>query len=783
MLDAAMSLARFLFRLLLGRRLPRTEGALAVPGPHGALQIQRDRWGIPYIAAGDDHDAHFGVGFCHGQDRAFQLEVLLRVVRGTVAELVGPGALPVDRISRRIGFHHASIQQEKVLDPDVRAMLEAYAEGARAGATHGLDKRPHEFALLRSHPTPWTVSDSLGVVKLISFTLSSNWDAELARMKILSEDGPAALAALDPAYPQWHPIEMPPGPDTADAIDRLSADLAIFSQFAGLGGASNNWALAGTRTASGRPLLANDPHLDARIPAHWYLANMRTPTWGAAGATFLGGPSIMSGHNGVAAWGMTAGLVDNTDFFREQVGPDGRSIRQGDGFVPCPVREEIIRVKGSADVVEQVLETPRGPIVGPALAGAAGEALSLRALWLDPRPIRGMLCIQQARSFGEFRRACEQWPAVSQNLVYADTHGTVGIQVIGRAPVRMKGWGTLPLAGWDAGAGWEPDLVPFADMPFTENPPEGFVATANTRPKPDDQGPFLGVDWIDGYRLAAIKRALMERKNWNVARTQQLQMDQTSLPWREMAEVVLAAPERDKDVRQALEVLRYWDGTISVESPSATVFELFVAEMVLRVARAKAPRSYPWAVGKPGSVLTDHSFFSFRRVGHLVRLLREQPDGWFERPWPDEIADALSTVINRLKVDHGPFPDHWTWGQLRRLVMRHPLGRKNLLARVFNRGPIPCGGDTDTINQASVFPLDPLAPCNNIASLRTVIDVGEWDNSRFVLPGGQSGNPLSPHYDDLWELWQKGEGVPIAWSPEAVKKATVKTLELRPMAK
>jgi penicillin amidase len=210
------------------------------------------------------------------------------------------------------------------------------------------------------------------------------------------------------------------------------------------------------------------------------------------------------------------------------------------------------------------------------------------------------------------------------------------------------------------------------------------------------------------------------------------------------------------------------------------VFELFMAELAQRAAVAKAPRAYEWALGRGGSILTDHNFFCFRRIGHLVRLLRTQPPGWFRRSWPEEIASVLAVVVRRLREEYGPYPETWCWGTVRPLIMRHPLGRKRYLAPIFNRGPFPCGGDTDTINQASVFPLAPTAPCNNIASLRAVIDVGAWSNSRFVLPGGQSGNPASPHYDDLLPLWQRGEAVPIAWTPEEIEQAAVATLVLEP---
>jgi penicillin amidase len=773
-----VNLPRLLLRLVLGRRLPITQGSLRVPGLQARIRIHRDRWGIPSIEADNEFDGYFGIGFCHGQDRAFQLEILLRVARGTLSELVGRDALAIDRLSRRIGFHRAAAAQWPILEADVRAMIEAYARGVAAGATHGLPRRPHEFVLLGARPTSWTPLDSLGVVKLISFTLASNWDIELARLKILLEDGPDALAALDPAYPTWLPVIDPPGKEAGPALARLAEDLKQFTAVVRTGG-SNNWAVAANRTATGRPIVANDPHLAAHLPPHWYLLQARTPQWAVAGASFLGGPAVQAGHNGFAAWGVTAGLIDNTDLFREQIGPDGRSVRQGDGFVPCEVREEVIAVKGESSVTEQVLITPRGPIISPTLHGVS-EALSLRAVWLDPRPLDGTLRLHRARSFDEFHKAAEHWPAASQCMVYADRTGVIGWQMFGQAPKRRKGWGLIPLPGWEPDAGWEADLVPASELPHVQNPAAGFVVTANNQPLPDGIGPYLGVDWLDGYRAATINRELSARADWDVPRTLALQMNQRAIAWDDLREAVLSAPDSDADARQALAMLRDWDSHVAIDSPAATVYELFLSEMEGRVARAKAPRSFAAALGEPFGPITPYNFLCFRRTGHLARLLREQPAGWFARPWPEETADALAAVIRRLRSQHGGDPVGWAFGRLRPLVLRHTLGRKPWLASIFNLGPIPFGGDADTINQGAVLPLDPLAPVDNIASLRMVVDVGAWGNSRFSLPGGQSGNPLSPHYDDLFPLWQRGEGVPMAWTKEEIRRAAVETLELAP---
>lgn len=774
-----MNLPRLLLRLVLGRRFPLTHGSLVVDGVREPVRIGRDAWGVPYVDARSEPDAWYGLGFCHGQDRTFQLELLLRVVRGTLAELIGPEGLPVDRLSRRIGFRVSAERQLAALAPDVREMLVGYARGVTAGATRGLPRPPHELAILRARPTAWTEADPLGVMKLMSFLLAANWDSELARLTVLRESGPEALAALDPAYPEWHPVTAPPGALAGQAADRLSADLVAFTAVTGAGGGSNNWALAAARTATHRPLLANDPHLAPTLPPHWYLARLRTPEWSAAGASFVGAPGFPAGHNGFAAWGVTAGFVDGADLFIEEVGPDGRSVRQGSGFVPCEVREERIAVKGGPDVVEQVLVTPRGPIIGPALLGEPG-AVSLRAIWLDPLPARGLLRMHRARGFEDFRSAFAEWPGPSLNMAYADASGAIGWQLTGQAPRRRKGYGTIPLAGWDPDAGWEEHGVPFEEMPHLADPPQGYVATANNRPVAEGAGPFLGVDWIEGYRLARIGEALAARSDWDVAGTRELQLDQESVPWRELREHVLRASASEPETAAALELLRAWDGRVSADSAAAAVFELFVAEMVRRVAAARAPRGERWAAGAGFTPLVARTTFAVRRVGHLVRLLRERPAGWLARSWDDEVAAALGAAVRRLRAGHGPDPAGWAWGRVRPLTLLHPFGAKKPFDRVFNLGPVPCGGDANTPAQATVDPLEPTANPMFIASLRMVIDVGAWDASSFALPGGQSGNPLSPNYADQFPLWQRGEGIAIAWSEAAVAQVTRQTLALLP---
>lgn len=775
-----MNLYRFLFRLLLGRRLPIISGTLKVPGPREPIRIHRDRWGIPHIEAATDRDAWFGLGFCQGQDRAFQLEGILRVSRGTLAELVGKKAIAVDRLSRRVGFVRAARRQWPVLSAQVQEIVTAFAAGISEGISRGLPKRPHEFVILGAALTPWTPIDVLAFVKLQSFVLPSNWDAELSRLQVLLLDGAEALRALDPsarqAYsrPETSEIEQAarPAGDTTTVVDALAHDVAAFAEFYPAGGASNNWVIGADRSASGRPLVCNDPHLLPSLPSQWYLAHLRTPEWSLAGATFAGSPAFAAGFNGQVAWGVTAGLIDNTDLFLEHLSADGRGVKQGDHFVPCAVHEETIKVKDSSPVTETVVETPRGPIISPALAGE-WPALSLRAVWLDPLPVSGFLAVMQVKTAEEFRACFDQWPCLPLNIVFADTSGTIGYQMAGNAPRRKRGYGALPTPGWDDSFGWK-GMIPFEETPHLENPPEGFFATANNAPPGHERNSPLGIDWLDPYRLNAIREAIDEKAKWTVADCLKLQMDQRSLPWREMREVFLSIAERSMP-QPMVKKLSEWNGCLSADSWQASLFEMFIAEMSVRVTKAKAPKSFEWMLGKtawtPGVNL-----FCFKRVGHLSRLVREQPPGWFSRSWTEEMKDTFDTCFSRLAPRIGP------WGRLHTLRPKAMvLGDIWPFKHIFSCGPIPVGGDTDTINQASVRPTNPIGETDNIAGMRMVVEVGNWAATRFVVAGGQSGNPLSPHYADLFEYWRRGDGVPMAWTPDDVRQATRQTLELHPI--
>ena len=774
-----MNIHKLVFRLLLGQRLPTTHGELTVQGIRRPVVISRDRYGVPYIKAETDDDAWYALGFCQGQDRSFSLEMLLRAARGTLCELVGSGPLATDRLSRRLGFTRLAPKQLEVFHPDVRARFEAFARGINDGVAKGRRRKAHEFTLLRTEPSTFEAVDLAAIYLLQSMALSANWDVELVRLRMLELDGPEALTLLDPPYPDWHPVSAMTGTNAGPAADALARDIAALTEIVGVNRASNSWAVGPSRTASGRSILANDPHLVPTLPPHWYLAHLRTPDWGLVGATFAGLPAFPVGHNGHVAWGVTLGLADNSDLFLEQVAEDGVSIREDSRFVPCEVIDETINIKGGPAHHERVLITPRGPIIGHSEEDSS-LVFSIKATWLQALPVEGLLETHTATTCEEFRHLFIRWPHISLNLAHADTQGDIGLQLAGQVPRRRAGYGTLPTPGWNSESGWHDAFVPFDEMPHTRNPAPGFVATANNQPLPSGQGPFLGVDWLDGYRASRIAEIVNARDDWDIEGTARAQLDTVSIPWREMKDVVLAVEPSTTEAHQALALLSDWDSEVAVDSVGATVFEFFLKEMVQRVAMAKAPRSWEWAIGRSETPVHSLTLLSGRRVGHLVNLLRNRPEGWSDVPVKKILDDSLGAAIAELRDRYGADPSGWQWGPIRPLTLKHPVGRSRWLAPIYNFPPAPCPGNTNTVFQTGSDPRNPGAGPLVCPSMRMVLDVGNWDENLFALPGGQSGNPLSPHYDDQFRRWTRGTGITIPWSPEAVERVSVATLTLSP---
>ena len=612
--------------------------------------------------------------------------------------------------------------------------------------------------------------------------MGSNWDSELARLRILLTDGKDALRRVDPSYTHWHPASdtltdsssLLDGSDAhknKNSLDQLESDLSALISVIGETGGSNNWALSKSKTLTGRPILANDPHLASMAPPQWYLASIKTQDWRIAGAAIVGLPGLATGHNGYSAWGVTAGLADNTDLYIETANQKPKN-----NFV------EEIHVKGEKSEKINVTVTDRGPIISSCL-GFNGLDISMKATWLEPTSFNTLLDLPHVKSFEEFKESWRKWPFSTFNMAYADIGGNIGWQFVGDVPVRTNEPGSAPMHGilpGPASNNWELKYISHTDLPSRYNPDNGVIATANNRPtqKSDLQ---LGHDWMDGYRISRIVDQLTKKNNWDIQSCMELQLDKTSLPWFELSQFISRLELTSREAILGKTLLENWDGIVDKSSIAASVFEGFMSKMCLAVAKNLAPYSYQTAMGKGFNPLVPITFFASQRVSHLVSNLLNQTDGWFQNSsWKEEVEKALEETIKELTSRYGRKTSSWQWGSIRPLTINHPLGTKKPLDRIFNHGPFEWGGDSNTVSQAASHPWDPFSRITTIASMRTVIDVGEWDNSRFILPSGQSGNPVSIHYEDMTNLWLKGDGVPIHWTKKSVETCGRHNLILRP---
>jgi penicillin amidase len=550
---------------------------------------------------------------------------------------------------------------------------------------------------------------------------------------------------------------------------------------------SNNWVVAPARSASGRALLANDPHLTPQVPGVWYVIHLSAgDEYEVAGASLPGLPGVIIGHNRHIAWGITSGITDTADLFIERADPADSSRFEYDGeWEAAQVIPEEIRVKGAPTVVDEVLVTRHGPLLNGTLdIPADGAPLALKAVVAEaPAGTEALRKLNRARDWREFLDALSGWNHPSLNFVYADVSGNIGYKLAGLVPIRAAGDGYAPAPGWDGGHEWT-GYVPFEELPQAYNPPAGVFATANTRPAAPSRH-FLTRDWIDDGRWRRIMQLLEARKLHDLDDLAAIQGDVVSLPGREIASHLHGLEPEDETARRALEQLRGWDGSMTADSSAAAIYRVFRQELVERLFRDADTIHLEYLQGRSlDQVLVPTSAFHFKGssilLGHLENL---QPKAGADGRGREVLRDAFASTVAYLSEALGPDPARWRWGSLHQVPWRHPIGAASpVVDRLFqlSRGPFPIGGDEDTPNQAGCNLWREFEATFALASYRQLFDVGEWDRSLFVLPPGQSGHPGSRHYADLLDLWRDVEYAPLLFSRAVVDQAVEEQAELVP---
>lgn len=785
-------------RLLNRRARPVTTGIMTMPGLHGPVEVFRDRGGIPHVYAGDDHDLFQAQGFLHAQERLWQMELNRRVARGTLAAVLGEAALPTDRLTRTLGFWPLAQADLALTGPREVEILEAYAAGVNA---HLARRRlPAEFTLLGITPEPWTPLDTLGIGRLMIFNLSTGWAAELVRAQLIETVGPERAADLDIHWPVGDAPTLPEGV----VFNRLTVDNLLLAERGpfldrahATAHGSNAWALAGWRTTTGRPILCNDMHLRISTPGIWYLNHLEGGEYRVTGVSLPGIPGVEVGHNDRLAWGATLAFTDNQDLFVERLDSENPARYEYQGqWVDCVTRQEKIVVKlkkgQTRTHVETVRTTRHGPIIGGLLRGGR-DGLALNSYALRPsRALEGFARLDRARGWDDFVAAMALISAPPLNVMYADVAGNIGYWVAGTLPVRAQGQGTVPAPGWTGTHEWVGE-VPFAEMPHALNPASGYIVSCNhvIMPAADSAGVpyphFLGLHWMNGYRAQRLTAEIERRGQLSLDDCRALQMDFESLPGQELVARLrrYALTPGDADAALGLELLLEWNGWLGADSVGGTLYQVTLRRLLENlVSPALGPELFVrFAGGRgPNALLASNSEFQGHATVTIFAMLDNDASPWVAEAGGRAavLEQSLAEAVRWLKKELGPNPDRWQWGRLHQLTAPHALAVRKPFDQVFNIGPYPIGGDTDTVCQTAFIPEAPYAAAAAAPSYRHIVDLGHLDRSVHIAPPGNSGLLGDPHYADLIPLWLKGEYVPALWSRAAVEAAAAEHLRLEP---
>ncbi len=747
--------------------LPLVSGTVQVGGTDGPIEIIRDAEGVPHIYATTDHDAFYGLGYVHAQDRLWQMEMQRRIGAGRLSEILGEATLSIDKFQRTLGYYRAAQADLKIIEARSRQALEAYAAGVNQWLSEG-HTLPPEFVLLGVQPTPWQPVDSLVWQKMMSWDLGGNYDVELLSQQLAQAVGPERTAQLLPGYPA-EGVSVLAGLefDSQAAASLLSIDRLLETGF-GHGGreaGSNNWVVAGSRTATGLPLLADDPHLGTSIPSIWYLAELQGETLHVVGATFPGLPAVVIGHNERVAWGVTNMGPDVQDLYVERLNPANPNQYAVDGsWQDLQVVEEMIEVDGKEEPLRWAARSTRhGPLISDVSDTGVPLALQWTALQPGDTTIDAFISGNYADNWTEFVAALEKFVTPSQNFVYADVDGNIGYYAPGRIPIRAEGHaGRAPVPGWNSAYEWQ-GFVPFAELPQLYNPPQGYIATANNRVVDDSYPYLLGTDWAPPYRAERIVELLeqpaREGGKLTLADMLAMQADQTSTQVRVLLPFLLKTPPQNERQEAAIELLRTFDGEMRRDSAAAALYQAWM----IHLERALFEDDLRASLFEEMSTRANPIF--------LTNILNDPALGavWCDKvltapveSCTDTAQHALDAALDDLSARMGETMSDWRWDRIHLTQYPHnPFSEVDLLKGIFHRS-IANGGDRYTVNVAPVQLAEPYLQ-NNSPGYRQVVDLADFNNSRFMITTGQSGNVLSEHYDNLIRRHRDVEYLPMSF--------------------
>jgi penicillin G amidase len=769
--------------------LPPLDGEVRVAGLAEPVEILWDRWGVPHIYAQSTHDLYFAQGYVLASERLFQMEFFLRLGSGRLAELFSELALPMDRFIRTVGWNRAGKSIADQWDDLSWEMASAFSDGVRAWGDR-MPARPLEYDILDLDPLlaePREMAEMAAAAGVfMAWSLSTNWDAELLRAEIAERFGWEAMTTLFPDLPT-EASGVFAGHDGGPAGRRRAFDLLREAPVLPKGQGSNNWVVGGSRSTTGMPLLANDPHLQVMLPSIWYEMHLSAPGIDVRGVSLPFSPGVIIGHNERIAWGFTNVGGDTQDLYLEQLNDEGTAALYLGEWEPLAVHREEIGVRGREEPeVLEVRETRHGPLLDSYMIGVASpevvaggitKTYALRFVGLEEGvKLSTVHQLDTASHFDEFRAAGSGWVCPGQNFIYADIDGNIGYQCTGLHPIRRAGDGTIPVPGWTDEYEWD-GFVPFEELPWAFNPEQGYLVTANNKPHDDSYPHLLGKDFIPPFRARRIAHLLTATDRHDRDSFARIHIDTFSIPATEIVpHLYLLEPESDRQ-KGALGLLAEWDFDLAEGSAAAAIYEVWAVKIAEAVLKPKL-----------GGELFQH-YYGRRQWTNsflyqvLPNLLAYPTAAWWGGDGQEArdrvLRQTLDAALDELTGVMGDDMAAWAWGRIHRVRFAGALALIPDLAELFTAAEGPLGGDEQTVLQGMYEPGAGYGAVI-VPSWRQVIDLSDLDASVGTHTVGQSGNPASPHFNDLYPLWSKGEYHPLPFTRAAVEAAAESTLTLVP---
>lgn len=763
--------------------LPDYDGSKDLAGLKEEVKVIRDERGVPHIYAANAHDLYFMTGYVTGQERLWQMYMIRHATQGRLSELFKRDMSDTDHFLRALNMTEKSREVLAKEDPLVLSFLQAYTDGVNAWVAESGKKLPAEFRVLGYKPEPWTLLDIANIIGFIGWDLaSSNLSDEIRNYRLVKQLGAEKASELIPDWNLVDEVAFPGFELSGEETGKILSFAASMNKLEEMGiislSGSNNWAVSSARSETGKPILSNDMHLGLNVPGYWMQVHQVIPgELNVTGVLIPGEPFIVAGHNEKIAWGMTNLMVDDIDLFVETVDSSGNNYLFNGEWLPLKIREEVIRITEDSSQTRVIKSSHRGPVIS-GMRGIDDAVITMRWSGFDySDEVRGVYLLNKAGNWEDFREALRNFRSVSQNFIYADAEGNIGLNTGGGIPIR-KGMGILPRSGETDEYDWT-GYVPFELLPASYNPPDGFVSSANQRTVCTEYPYYITGGFAMPYRIMRIREMAGEKPVLGIEDFKRMVTDNHSAYAAMLTPVILKAAanitDPDEDEQQAVEALAEWDYSMDASLVAPTLFEFIRGELARNIMGDELAGLYGSSLGR------QHDFY-------IYRMISEGPDQWVDNINTPEvetmdgvIALSIRDAVDTLTARYGKYGASWEWGRIHTVTLEHPLGTVKVLDKLLrlNSKTYGVGGSYHTVEPYS---FDSDFKTNHGASERHIFNTADWDKSLTVIPTGTSGIPGSPFYLSQTDKYINNEFYSEPFTEVAVEAAKKHEMIFRPQA-